>query len=49
MLESHFATRRDRIYFNSLASYAGVIDWLDDQGFLGDPAVDSITSGIDRI
>lgn len=49
MLESHFSTRRDRIYFNSLASYAGVIDWLDDQGFLGDPAVDTIASGIQRI
>ncbi|TKA54873.1 hypothetical protein B0A53_02682 [Rhodotorula sp. CCFEE 5036] len=49
MLENHFATRRDRIYFNSLASYAGVLDWLDDQGFLGDAAVDTIASGINRI
>ncbi|BGP43323.1 tRNA dihydrouridine synthase [Rhodotorula kratochvilovae] len=29
MLESRFRTRRDRILFNSLTSYAGVIDWLE--------------------
>ncbi|GAA5862737.1 hypothetical protein JCM3774_001901 [Rhodotorula dairenensis] len=49
MLENSFATRRDRIYFNSLASYAGVIDWLDDQGLLGDPAMDAIAAGVNRI
>ncbi|GAA5889509.1 hypothetical protein JCM5296_005971 [Sporobolomyces johnsonii] len=30
MLESRFANRKDRVYFNSLASYAGVLDWCED-------------------
>ncbi|GAA6011494.1 hypothetical protein JCM10207_002638 [Rhodosporidiobolus poonsookiae] len=34
MLESRFTHRRDRILFNSLPSYAGVIDWLEDRGWL---------------
>lgn len=49
MLENRFETRRDRIYFNSLASYAGVLDWLDDHGLLGAPAVDEIAAGVNRI
>ncbi|GAA6019497.1 hypothetical protein JCM11491_000977 [Sporobolomyces phaffii] len=31
MLESRFATRKERIYFNSLASYAGVLDWCEEK------------------
>ncbi|BGP58095.1 hypothetical protein JCM8202_006203 [Rhodotorula sphaerocarpa] len=38
MLESRFASRRDRIFFNSLSSYAGVLDWLDEEGLLGPAA-----------
>lgn len=34
MLESRFSHRRDRILFNSLPSYAAVIDWLEDNGWL---------------
>ncbi|GAA5935523.1 hypothetical protein JCM1841_003702 [Sporobolomyces salmonicolor] len=30
MLESRFANRKDRVYFNSLASYAGVLDWCEE-------------------
>ncbi|GAA5839044.1 hypothetical protein JCM11251_007860 [Rhodosporidiobolus azoricus] len=37
MLESHFVNRQDRIYFNSLPSYAGVVDWLEDRGMLSLP------------
>ncbi|GAA5965693.1 hypothetical protein JCM3765_003219 [Sporobolomyces pararoseus] len=29
MLESRFSTRKERVYFNSLASYAGVLDWCE--------------------
>ncbi|GAA5911949.1 tRNA dihydrouridine synthase [Sporobolomyces salmoneus] len=29
MLESRFTTRKERIYFNSLASHAGVLDWCE--------------------
>lgn len=38
MLESRFANRKDRIFFNSLSSYAGVLDWLDEEGLLGPAA-----------
>jgi hypothetical protein len=31
MLESTM-TRHDRLYLNSIASYAGVTDWLQDKG-----------------
>ncbi|GAA5907658.1 hypothetical protein JCM6882_008941 [Rhodosporidiobolus microsporus] len=34
MLESRFANRRDRVLFNSLSSYAGVMDWLEEKGML---------------
>ncbi|GAA5889063.1 hypothetical protein JCM16303_002175 [Sporobolomyces ruberrimus] len=36
MLESRFTSRKERIHFNSLASYAGVIDWCHDK-FGGEP------------
>jgi len=35
MLESRFRTRWDRIAFNALTSYAGVLDWLEDEGLVG--------------
>ncbi|BGP19945.1 hypothetical protein JCM10213_006721 [Rhodosporidiobolus nylandii] len=34
MLESRFQNRRDRVLFNSLPSYAGVMDWLEEKGML---------------
>ncbi|GAA5943014.1 tRNA dihydrouridine synthase [Sporobolomyces koalae] len=36
MLESRFTSRKERIYFNSLASYAGVLDYCQDN-FAGQP------------
>lgn len=35
MLESRFRTRRDRIAFNALTSYAGVLDWLEGEELVG--------------
>ncbi|GAA5923292.1 hypothetical protein JCM3775_007494 [Rhodotorula graminis] len=35
MLESRFRTRRDRIAFNGLTSYAGVLDWLEAEELVG--------------
>lgn len=33
MLEGYLGKKRDRTYFNSLGSHAGVLDFLDDMGF----------------
>lgn len=30
MLESRFANKKDRIGFNALTSYGGVMDWLEE-------------------
>ncbi|GAA5973588.1 hypothetical protein JCM11641_007138 [Rhodosporidiobolus odoratus] len=38
MLESSFVNKKERILFNSLASYAGVVDWLDERGWLAPPS-----------
>ena len=38
MLESHLGKKRDRTYFNSLNSHAGVLDFLDDMGFVASPS-----------
>ncbi|POY72919.1 hypothetical protein BMF94_4080 [Rhodotorula taiwanensis] len=46
MLESRFTQRKDRTYFNSLASYAGVLDWLDQEGLLDPPQVTAISNGV---
>ena len=31
MLESHLPRKRDRTYFNSLSSHAGVMDYLEEE------------------
>ncbi|GAA5858609.1 hypothetical protein JCM8547_001389 [Rhodosporidiobolus lusitaniae] len=34
MLESRFSTRYERVLFNSLPSYAAVMDWLEERGMV---------------
>ncbi|KAL8291442.1 hypothetical protein RQP46_002420 [Phenoliferia psychrophenolica] len=49
MLEAHLGKKRDRMYFNSLNSHAGVIDFLDDMGFSGASAPTGLQHDLERI
>lgn len=47
MLETaYFRTRKDRIAFNALASYAGVLDWLEEEGCMAQEGKDAAGRGI---
>ncbi|GAA6005256.1 tRNA dihydrouridine synthase [Rhodotorula paludigena] len=47
MLETaYFRTRKDRIAFNALASYAGVLDWLEEEGCMAQDGTDAAGRGI---
>lgn len=43
MLESHFVNRSERILFNSLPSYAAVVDWAEERGWVGEGVVEGTT------
>ncbi|KAJ8292023.1 tRNA-dihydrouridine(20a/20b) synthase [NAD(P)+]-like [Rhodotorula toruloides] len=52
MLESRFVNKKDRIGFNGLTSYAGVMDWLEEAQLVelgGGSGVAGLQTGVDRL
>lgn len=52
MLESRFANKKDRIGFNGLTSYAGVMDWLEEARMVelgGGNGVEGVQRGVNGL